>query len=71
MSIADMFSEALGVQIGDYARLIPKCHRRHGIKSEKAHLDAYVDGKNKIVVLCCSVCDRPIAKITEGKIKKL
>lgn len=37
-------------------KLWPHCH-------PKAHIDVYVDAKNRKIVLCCSACDRPLTNI--------
>ena len=64
MSIIDLFADASGKALKAPMRLFPRCH-------PKEKLDVYIDGKKKIVVLCCSKCDRPMVKITNGKIVNL
>lgn len=44
-------------------RVFPKCHK-------KAHVEVFVDGKRRKIMLCCSACDRPISLIELGKKRK-
>lgn len=52
----DLFSSARKKDIECPIRIFPKCHKR-------AHVEVYVDAQKMLIILTCSRCDRPIAKV--------
>lgn len=51
----ELFSQA-AAKLDCPIRLYPMCHKN-------AHLDVFVNAKQRTIILCCSACDRPVATI--------
>lgn len=61
----NLFADAGAKKMDCPIRLTAKCHPR-------AHVEVFVDARNRTIILCCSKCDRPIAtvKVRNGNGKK-